>query len=155
MAARVSLLIFITLFLVLVDVTFVRAAWLSWRHPARAPRMTFTRSSDPSVRRGHERGVVPFAGGFLLLTVMMFDVFIANSWTGTPKLVAALIAAVSMVGFMLGLLLHFTVVWFNRPRFLVPPNLRADVGVFVEWVRHRRELAAALREAANRDAKRS
>ncbi|MFJ9775417.1 hypothetical protein ACIRVF_29885 [Kitasatospora sp. NPDC101157] len=152
---RAGLLIFITLFLLLVDFTFVRAAWLSWHHPARAPRMTFARSSDPSVRRGHERGVVPFAGGFLLLTVMMFDVFIANSWTGTPKVVAAVIVAVSMVGFMLGLLLHLTVVWFNWPRFLVPPSLRGDVGVFVERARHRRELAAALREATGRGTERS
>jgi hypothetical protein len=61
--ADVSTAIFVVLFMVGASTMLVRAAWLHWTDSDRAPAMTTNRySSDPSVIRGHERGVVPFAG---------------------------------------------------------------------------------------------
>jgi hypothetical protein len=31
------------------------------------------------------------------------------------------------------------VIWFNRPRFIVPPHLRSELGAAGAWRRSRRE----------------
>lgn len=70
--------------------------------------------------RGHERGIVPFAVAMLLITLVMVDGAVGASWTGAGGTVVAVIGVVSVPGCMLGLLLHLTVVWFNRPKFSCP-----------------------------------
>lgn len=102
------------------------AAYLVWRDDAPL-WLTLTRSSDEAVRRGHQRGVVPFAAAWLLFVGSMT----AEPFVGLGAGVAGIFA------FMVGLLLHFLIVWFNRPRFLVPPHMRDDVGVLTAWWRGR------------------
>ncbi|MCX4744339.1 hypothetical protein OG455_02215 [Kitasatospora sp. NBC_01287] len=148
MVAAISAFIGVTLFLVLLAAFLLRAAWLSWRHPLRAPRLRLTKSSDPAVIRGHERGIVPFAAGWALMPLLVVDGTVDDGLGGVTGAVAALTALLSLVGFLLGMVLHATIAWFNRPRLLVPPHRRDETGSLVEWFHHRRESAAALKSAA-------
>lgn len=107
-------------------VAATHAACLVWRDDTPL-WLTLTRSSDAAVVRGHQRGVVPFAAAWLLF---------AGSMTAEPFLgLAAGLAGI--LAFVAGLLVHFLIVWFNRPRFLVPPHMREDIGVLTAWWRDR------------------
>ncbi|MET8950613.1 hypothetical protein ACWEO4_31785 [Streptomyces sp. NPDC004393] len=146
--ADISFGIFVLVFMAALSVFFVRAAWLHWTGSDRAPRRRTARfSADPSVIRGHERGVVPLAGWLTCLTIGMATAGLAPG------------SDVGAVGFffVLGsfplLALHSTIAWFNRPKFLVPPHLRDETGSVTEWWRHRRDLRAELKKAARRDAR--
>ncbi|MET7287915.1 hypothetical protein [Streptomyces sp. NPDC005573] len=108
---------------------FVRAAWLHWTDPERAPALDMSRfASDPAVVRGHERGVVAFAG------------WLAGMTLGGVALVAGadLVGSLLVVGSLPLLAAHATITWFNRPRFLVPPHRRGETGSVVAWWRRRR-----------------
>ncbi|MEY9842474.1 hypothetical protein [Streptacidiphilus sp. EB103A] len=131
---------------------FARVAWLIWFHPERVPSIRLTRSSDPSVIRGHARGVLPFVGFPLSLTVMLTAIFAGSLLTGEASKVVTLIGGACVPGLLLSVAAHSTVAWFNWPKFLAPPHLRDETGSIVEWFRHRRDLRIALKEAAERDA---
>lgn len=150
--ANISFAIFMLLVVAAMAVFFTWAAWVFWHHPERAPRMRLTKSSDPSVIRGHERGVVPFAGFVVGITVMMGDVSVGHSWTGTPLEVVKVIGIIALTTSMLSICCQAAVAWFNRPKFLVPHRLRDEAGSVTEWWRWRRDLRIALKEAAERDA---
>lgn len=152
MVAGTCFFLLILLVLVCATAYMLRAAWLSWRHPERAPRLQLTRSSNPSVIRGHERGVLPFAGFMFFLTALLIVAPIVSALAAERNLVVKVAAGACLAGLMLSLLLHASVAWFNWPKFLVPPHLRADTGSVAEWHRHRRDLRAALERAAERDA---
>ena len=118
----------------------VYSAWLHWTGSPRAPR-SVTRSGRSEVARGHERGAVPLAAFFVLLTAGIFAI----------RLGAGPATAVVLLGAgIFFLALHWTIVWFNWPKFLVPRARRDEVGTITESLRHRRDLRAALAEAAER-----
>jgi hypothetical protein len=149
--ADISFGIFVLLFMVTGSVFFVRAAWLHWTDSDRAPNLrTPLYPTNPSVLRGYERGVVAFAGWLMSMTI--------GGIAGAATAAGGSGPAVEAVGtfFILGsfplLLLHTTITWFNWPKFLVPPHRRSETGSAIEWWCHRRDLRAALKEAAQRDA---
>jgi hypothetical protein len=45
--------------------------------------------------------------------------------------------SIGLLGLLAGLLLGLPITFFNRPRFLVPPDQRDDPGAFAEWRRER------------------
>lgn len=45
--------------------------------------------------------------------------------------------AICCLGLLLGAAVHFPIVFFNRPRFLVPPGLRNEPGALAAWRRER------------------
>ncbi|WP_042400366.1 hypothetical protein [Streptacidiphilus carbonis] len=143
--ANISFGIFMLVFVTCMSVFMVRAAWLHWIDSDRAPEMPGVRTTNPSVIRGHERGIVPLAG-WLALTNASILIGLINSQATTGVALVLLFSSFVM------LLLHASVAWFNWPKFLVPPHLRHDTGSIVEWYEHRRDLRAALAEAAERDA---
>ena len=123
----------------------------AWRDPdyARAV-LFFSRSSNPAVRRGHVRGLVPFAA--LTVSIGML-VFAGAAGTVVPGVEGSRwIALGALALFFLCLGLHFAIVWFNQPRFLVLPHMRDEIGTVTEWWRWRRDIRIALKEAAERDA---
>lgn len=136
--ADIGFWVFIVVLLAGGSVLLVRAAWLHWTDPERAPDVTLSSSASWSVRRGHERGVVPFAGWLVCMTIG-----IAALGTGSE-----VVPGLFVLGSMPLLMLHATITWFNRPRFLVPPHRRGETGSVVEWWRERRERRARLRKAA-------
>ena len=152
MIANISFAVLVLLFFVGLTTLFVRMAWLLWFHPERAPQIRLTRSSNPSVNRGHERGILPFVGFPVFLTVMIVAIFASRSLTGTASTVAALIGGACIPAFLLSLVAHATVAWFNWPKFLAPPHLRDETGSITEWWRHRRDLRNALKGTAEHDA---
>lgn len=152
MVANISFAVLVLLFLTSLAVLMARVAWLLWFRPERAPWIRLTRSSNPSVIRGHARGILPFVGFPVFLTVMVFAVFASGVLTGTASTVATLVGGACIPAFLLSLVAHATVAWFNWPKFLAPPHLRNETGSVTEWWRRRRDLRIALEEAAQRDA---
>jgi hypothetical protein len=140
--ADISFGVFVLTLLVVMSAFSVWSAWLHWIDSDRAPAMASPRASDPAVIAGHERGVVALAGWMVVMTL---SILLA---TLTPA--AAVGAGLFGASFVL-LLMHFSIAWFNRPKFLVPPHRRGETGSIIEWWCHRRDLRIALREAAQRD----
>ncbi|MFJ3339446.1 hypothetical protein [Streptomyces sp. NPDC086766] len=127
--ARISFGIFAIVFMLSCSVVMVRVAWLHWTHSDRAPALrTYRYSSNPSVIRGHERGIVPLAAWLTALSGAMPLVL-----TGVRSLVVT--GALLIVGSFLLLTAHVTIAWFNWPKVLVPPHRRQETGSVVEWFR--------------------
>ncbi|MER5404427.1 hypothetical protein [Streptomyces sp. NPDC002769] len=136
--------------MVAVSLFSVRAAWLHWADSDRAPdAATHPPSTNPSVIRGHERGIVALAGWLVSMTLGMVALTAADGGAGPA---VEEVGAFLVLGSFLLLTLHATIAWFNWPKFLVPPHRRGETGSVIEWWRHRRDLRAAIREAGERDA---
>ena len=145
MVARVSFVTFVLFFMVTASVFLVWAARLHWSGSNRAPRMSGYRySSNPSVISGHERGAIALAGWMTCMTLGIL-LAVLTPWVR--------VAAGFIVGSLVLLALHFTVVWFNWPKFIVPPGRRSETGSVIERVRWRRDIQIGLKEAAERDAR--
>lgn len=143
--------IFVLLLMVAMSLFSVRAAWLHWVDSDRAPDAATHRfSADPSVIRGHERGIVALAGWLVSMTI---GIGAAAAAAGGAGPAAEEVGAFLILGSFPLLMLHATIAWFNRPKLLVPPHRRGETGSVTEWWRHRRDLRAAIKEAGQRDAR--
>ncbi|MFG2477331.1 hypothetical protein [Streptomyces fagopyri] len=146
--ADISFGIFVLLLMVALSLFSVRAAWLHWVDSDRAPDVDMYRySTNPSVIRGHERGIVAFAGWVVSMTIGIA----AIAATGGVGPAGEEVGAFFILGSFPLLMLHATIAWFNWPKFLVPPHRRGETGSVIEWWCHRRDLRAANREAGQRD----
>jgi hypothetical protein len=151
---RIIALVFIVLFFGAGDAVFIRAAWLSWSHPDRAPNIGPTRSSNPSVQRGHERGILAFAlfwlfMGLFLVLITVNGLGLAEA--GQPTLLGKILGISCLTASLGFCVLHQTVAWFNRPTFLAPPHRRDEIGSIVEWRRHRKDTRNAGAKTQKRD----
>ncbi|WP_328890603.1 hypothetical protein [Streptomyces sp. NBC_00316] len=147
--ADISFGIFVLLFMVAVSLFSVRAAWLHWADSDRAPdAATHRYSTNPSVIRGHERGIVALAGWLMSMTI---GIVAATAAAGGAGPAVEEVGAFFILGSFPLLMLHATIVWFNWPKFLVPPHQRSETGSVIEWWRHRRDFRAAIKEAGQRD----
>lgn len=81
-----------------------------------------------AVWQGFVRSLVPavIAGWFLILAVAAM--MLANQKTAGPELAVWL-----GLGFLLFGLLGLSIVFFNWPKFLVPPSLRHQPGALQAW----------------------
>ncbi|MDT0470174.1 hypothetical protein [Streptomyces gibsoniae] len=147
--ADISFGIFAIVFMLGCSAVLVRVAWLHWTDSDRAPGLrTYRYSSNPSVIRGHERGIVPLAGWLTALSLAMPLVL-----SGVEPVVAA--GGLLILGSFLLLAAHTTIAWFNWPKALVPPHRRQEAGSVVEWFRERRTQRRTTSKAAVRgDARR-
>ncbi|MET9865826.1 hypothetical protein ABZZ16_06390 [Streptomyces sp. NPDC006386] len=130
------------------NVFLVRAAWLHWTGSGRAPDIPFGYSWNPSVVRGHERGIVALAAWLVCLTVAVAAIAVAADGAGPA---AFDVGAVFLLGSYPWLLLHVTIAWFNWPKVLVPPHMRGETGSVTEWWRHRRGRRAPRDKGRDRD----
>ncbi|MEU3888035.1 hypothetical protein [Streptomyces sp. NPDC029041] len=128
------------------DLFLARAAWLHWTGSDRAPDLLFGYSLNPSVIRGHERGIVPLAAFAVCLTV---GVAAATAAKGAAGLALVHVSGVFILGSIPWTALHLTIAWFNWPKALVPPHRRGESGSVTEWWRQR----AAGDKGRGRDAR--
>ncbi|MER7478632.1 hypothetical protein ABTX60_13390 [Streptomyces sp. NPDC126510] len=116
------------------DLFFIRAAWLHWTGSDRAPDLLFGYSLNPSVWRGHERGIVALAAWAVCLTVGVATATAAGDVAG---LALVNVGATLIFGSLPWMALHLTIAWFNWPKALVPPHRRGESGSVTEWWRQR------------------
>jgi hypothetical protein len=113
------------------------------RPPAKPRRWTFRRAMQPSFVRTWALNYFQMAA----LDLGLIALFLERLFTGAPSRVAGTVA--TTFGFVFGALL---LVWpvvslFNRPRFLVPPDLRNDRGALELWWLSRKGPVAEARDA--------
>lgn len=84
------------------------------------------------VRRGAVRGIVPLLLSLVFAMITLVLMVIAmETWSGGSKFTPWTFTAWSALGAVLMFwVLHLCVIFFNRPRLLVPPSLKDDPGVF-------------------------
>jgi hypothetical protein len=123
-----------------------------WRDPAYADVMTRGGRMLPfsyATSRGVTRGMIGLWSGLGFIGAGTVAVATTLS-TPAHKANAAVITAVTLylIG-LLGIALNVTIIWFNRPRSLVPPHMRDEDGIFTAWSKAR-HLPPAQRRAAAR-----
>src|SRR5215510_2632003 len=99
---------------------------------------------SPTLRQGHVRAVpVMFGAAFLVVVAVVLLFFAPTDPSARDRwLVGCLYLMIGTVA--LAVILYWSVVLFNRPRFLVAPNQRAEWGA-VASRRHRRTPAPGER----------
>ena len=126
-----------------------------WRDPAYADVMTRGGRVLPfsyATARGVTRGMIGLWTGLGFIGAATIVVALTLS-TPTHK-VSSLITALVLYGLGLaGIALNVTIIWFNRPRLLVPPHMRGEDGLFGAWWKSR-HLPPAQRAAAARERRR-
>jgi hypothetical protein len=106
-----------------------------WRGDEKAVRAAISPSpgfpTDGVTQRGVARGTVLLAAqAHLLLVVFVGGVLgMRGAHPGEPT-PGVLIAAAALAAFLVSFGLLLSIVWFNRPKFLVPPGMRDEIGIF-------------------------
>lgn len=134
--------VLVLLFVTSVTIFAVRRSILMWRDRELFERTVAQSSFYPfrtDVRRGLERGWVPFSFGLLCLSLFLpIGLLSAANVVNPTRHPGWLVAGSSLLLlFVIGECLQLTVTWFNRPRWCVPPYLRAENGAWAE--RHPRK----------------
>lgn len=127
--------VLVLLFFVIVTGYSLWRSFRMWRNRDYFERVVARSSFYPfksDVRRGLERGWVPFSIGLTSFLVALPSGIIANAEVadGNRTSIWLLISIIFLVIFLVGEVLQITVVWFNRPRWCVPPYLRSEAGVW-------------------------
>ena len=109
-----------------------------WRDPAYAEKMTRSGHVLPfgyAIRRGMTRGVLPLWTGIGFIgvgTLAAAALPAGPAHQSSPALVCATVCyalGIAAIG------LNIWIVWFNRPRRLVPPYMRGEEGLVTAWRR--------------------
>ena len=122
-------------FLLLCVVTLGIVASRVWRGDTKAAQTLelgfFLVPCGSDVKRGMVRGIVPLALSLASTMIATVSAVIAmTTWSGGSKSTPRAFAAGCSLGTMLvAYALHLCVIFFNKPRLLVPPSLREDLGV--------------------------
>jgi hypothetical protein len=110
-----------------------------WRDPAYADLMARSGRVLPfskATSRGVTRGMIGLWAG--LAFIGAGTIAVALTLSGPTHTNSAVITAVTLYGIgLLGIALNVTIIWFNRPRFLVPPHMRGEDGLFTAWRKSR------------------
>ena len=86
---------------------------------------------ESDVKRGMVRGVVPLVLSLVFTMMSVVSLVIATTtWSGWNKFTPwSFTAGCSLGAMLVASALHLCVIFFNKPRLLVPPSLRDDPGV--------------------------
>ncbi len=84
------------------------------------------------------RGVVRSYVAWTPLVVLMFGGGAVGALSDESSAAYDAGMAVASVSLLLGAAVHSAILFFNRPRFLVPPGLRDEPGALEAWRRQRR-----------------
>lgn len=97
-----------------------------WRDPRRASGMMLSRQVMPvreGTRRGMVRGAVPLSAGLIFIAIGVLVAAIAKPVPRHPT--PGAVTAAILIGFgLVALGLHFSIMWFDRPAWLIPPHMR-------------------------------
>lgn len=98
-------------------------------HIAMVAFSLFTRSAE--VKRGMVRGTLVRTFQTGCIGLFMICVLAAHGFTAaasSPFMVFIFIGLSCMVIAAIAFVLQLWIIWFNTPKFLVPPTMRSDVG---------------------------
>jgi hypothetical protein len=124
-----------------------------WRDPAYADTISRGGRMLPfgyATSRGVTRGMLGlwFGLGFLGAGTIAVATLLPSGTTHQAS--AGLVTAVVLYGVgLIGIALNVAIVWFNQPRFLVPPHMRDEDGLVTAWWKARK-LPPVQRRAAAR-----
>jgi hypothetical protein len=125
--------------LAFIAVCVVVGAMLSvrlWRGEEKVARMLETGFAatpfGPDVKRGMVRGIVPLIMSLMSIgAAVLFAVAGMKDWHGGTKLTPLIITACSFFAlYVICFVLHFCIIYFNKPIWLVPPFMRRELGMF-------------------------
>jgi hypothetical protein len=139
----------------LASVTFgPRIVGKIWRDPQYAEMMAWSGRVLPfgyATSRGATRGALPLwvGVGFIGAGTIAASALPGRAAHPAPVSLALVAAIVCYAAGLAGIGLNLSIVWFNRPRRLVPPHMRGEEGLVSAWWRCRK-LPPAQRRAAAR-----
>lgn len=114
-----------------VGAVMMAVAVQAWRRPDMDPLdVPFARMLPlgPAGRAAISRAMLSWACAELSIAAVVV-LITARQWSA-----AGLVIIFGLMGFSVSVL---TVAWFNRPKFLVPPHRRAEIGLVNGWLRRR------------------
>lgn len=88
-----------------------------------------------AVNDGLERAMMPGAASSACMGGMFLAWFAAGG--GHPAGVLRLLFAVAAGGMFVSVCASWAIVYFNRPRWMVPPFMRSELGITTAWWRSR------------------
>jgi hypothetical protein len=107
-----------------------------WHRDRRLPKNFMMGSYySRAVNDGLERAMMPLTASSACMGGMFLAWFAAggDNLTGVPRLLGAIAAGVMFVSVCTSL----AIVYFNRPRWMVPPFMRSELGITTAWWRSR------------------
>lgn len=107
-----------------------------WRQEGR-PLSQWLPSFGPSGKAGADRSCLMLGIFHVCLFILLTGAFVTQMGPHTP-VAWDVVLGVSVFGAVASAYLAGSLVVFNRPRFLVPPHLRAEKGMFPAWRQARR-----------------
>ena len=140
--------------IIMVVAALVFGPWLCvkvWRDPAYADTISRGGRMLPfgyATSRGVTRGMLGLWFGLAFLGAGTIAVAILPSGTTHPASTGVVTAVVLYCIGVFGIALNVAVVWFNRPRLLVPPHMRDEDGVVTAWWKGRKLPPVQRRTAA-------
>jgi hypothetical protein len=87
---------------------------------------------------GGVRGLLPLAIGLGLAALGSFAIGAAGKVQQGRTSALDLAGTACILLFFACLGCHASIIWFNRPRWLVPPHMRRDIGIATAWRRGKR-----------------
>ena len=111
-------------------VLLIRSGIREWRHDGAHQVISrrFGVLVDEKLAAGYDRSALIIGLGFAFVAVMMIDVLVSN--LKDPVEVESLIFMIATAGFIACAASSFVIIGFNRPKFLVPPCHRGEMGAF-------------------------
>ena len=128
-------LIAAVMFLILAVTVMASIVARIWRGDARTERKLAQAFAGfpfgPDVQRGMVRGILVLAFQMALTLAAVVTAAIGMAaWHGGSKFTPLMmLAMLFLVGAMVSFAVQLSIIWLNRPRHLVPPHLRDEVGV--------------------------
>jgi hypothetical protein len=114
-----------------------------WRDPTSfSPAWMRTFPFTDGFRDGFHRGRIAGGAAHAFMAVMMVSGIIVARDDPDISATVKWSSIVSSIGTVVSFLTSAFIVWFNRPRFLVPPHLRGQSGTFIVWWREKRGRSA-------------
>lgn len=107
-----------------------------WHRDRRLPKNLLMGSNySRAVNDGLERAMMPMTVSSACTGGMFLAWFAAGGGhpTGVPRLLGAIAAG----GMFVSVCTSFAIVYFNRPRWMVPPFMRSELGITTAWWRSR------------------
>ena len=87
---------------------------------------------------GGVRGMLPLAIGLGMAALGLFAIGAAGKVQQGQTNALGLAGTACILLFFACLGCHASIIWFNRPRWLVPPHMRRDIGIATAWWRRKR-----------------
>jgi hypothetical protein len=84
-----------------------------------------------AVTDGLERAMMPLTAAGACLGAVFLAWFAARG--GHPTGVPRWLGAIALGGMFVSVCTSFVIVWFNRPRWMVPPFMRSELGMTTAW----------------------